>query len=162
MDSFLIQIAIFFSYYIIGAYSTTDILRFTRFYNHTITDGKCFCPSCDHELKLIDQIPLISYIFQRGRCKYCGSKIPRREFLCELLIFLLSSIITFLFHFNYLAWILNGCIYQIIKICIIIKYGSREKCTLKNIISSLLFNLLEFSLLGVLYLFAYIQIKFHS
>lgn len=47
------------------------------------------CKKCSYELKLVDKIPLLSYIFNRGRCPYCHGKVdilfPYMEFFTGLL-----------------------------------------------------------------------------
>lgn len=51
------------------------------------------CPKCDHKLAFYELIPVISYIFLRGKCHRCKSKIPVLSTLIELLtgtLFLLS------------------------------------------------------------------------
>ena len=35
--------------------------------------GHSRCPACGHALGLPDLVPIFSWIFQRGRCRYCGS-----------------------------------------------------------------------------------------
>ena len=42
------------------------------------------CDSCGHELGAMDLIPIFSYLFSRGRCRYCGAKIPVSCILGEL------------------------------------------------------------------------------
>jgi len=52
-----------------------------------------FCPNCEVKIKWYDNIPVLSYIFLKGRCRNCGWKIPLRYPLVELLTafcFLLS------------------------------------------------------------------------
>lgn len=34
------------------------------------------CPQCNHKLTPIELIPVFSWLFQKGRCKECGNKIP--------------------------------------------------------------------------------------
>lgn len=48
------------------------------------TKGKSICPACRHELHTCDLIPLLSYIFSKGKCRYCGEKISPRYPLTEL------------------------------------------------------------------------------
>ena len=43
------------------------------------------CPSCNAEIKPIQNIPVISYLFLRGRCAHCSVSIPIRYPLVELL-----------------------------------------------------------------------------
>lgn len=44
-----------------------------------------FCPKCNHRLLMTDMVPLLTWLFQRGRCKYCGEKITSRYFWVELM-----------------------------------------------------------------------------
>ncbi len=37
--------------------------------------GRSVCPVCGHELGVRDLIPLWSYVFLRGRCRYCHAPI---------------------------------------------------------------------------------------
>ena len=43
------------------------------------------CPSCNAEIKAIQNIPVLSYLFLRGRCANCSVSIPIRYPLIELL-----------------------------------------------------------------------------
>jgi len=36
------------------------------------------CDSCNRSLKAIDLVPVFSYIWLRGRCRYCGARLPLR------------------------------------------------------------------------------------
>ncbi len=47
------------------------------------------CDSCQRQLGLLDNIPIFSYLFLRGRCRYCGARIPIRVFLVEFITGLL-------------------------------------------------------------------------
>ena len=42
------------------------------------------CPQCGTRLKIPDLIPVFSYMFLRGRCRYCEASIPKRVLLVEL------------------------------------------------------------------------------
>lgn len=54
------------------------------------------CPNCKHKLKFYDLVPIVSYAFLKGRCRYCKMKIsfiyPFFEFLSGLL-FMLSFMV---------------------------------------------------------------------
>ena len=45
---------------------------------------RSFCPKCNHNLGFFDLIPVLSYIFHGGKCKYCKEKISPRYILLEL------------------------------------------------------------------------------
>ena len=55
------------------------------------------CESCKRQLKPFDLIPIFSFLFKRGRCSYCGSRIPFDIFLYE---FFTASIIILYFVFE--------------------------------------------------------------
>lgn len=40
-----------------------------------IINGRSECPKCKHLLGPFDLIPIFSYLFSKGKCKYCGKKI---------------------------------------------------------------------------------------
>lgn len=41
------------------------------------------CDACGRRLKPFELIPILSYLILRGRCRYCGAKIPLRVLLVE-------------------------------------------------------------------------------
>ena len=41
------------------------------------------CPSCNKRLAVKDLIPVLSYVLLKGRCRYCGERIPLRLPLVE-------------------------------------------------------------------------------
>ena len=43
------------------------------------------CDACQHRLSPKDLIPVFSYLWLRGHCRYCGARIPRRVPLVEIL-----------------------------------------------------------------------------
>ena len=47
--------------------------------------GRSFCPSCKNQIKWYDNIPFLSFIFLRGKCRNCSNKISFQYFLVELL-----------------------------------------------------------------------------
>jgi leader peptidase (prepilin peptidase)/N-methyltransferase len=42
------------------------------------------CTACDTPLRAVDNIPIVSYLILRGRCRNCGVRIPPRDVLVEL------------------------------------------------------------------------------
>jgi leader peptidase (prepilin peptidase)/N-methyltransferase len=55
------------------------------------------CPQCHHPIRLYDNIPLISYIVLRGKCRDCGGKISWQYPLVELITALLSLFLSLKF-----------------------------------------------------------------
>lgn len=46
--------------------------------------GRSRCDACGHTLGPLELIPVFSYLFQRGRCRHCGAKIPASCPITEL------------------------------------------------------------------------------
>ncbi len=57
------------------------------------------CPKCDHRISALENIPVISYLFLKGRCSGCGTSISLRYPAVEIATAILS-VITAL-HFGY-------------------------------------------------------------
>ena len=57
------------------------------------------CPHCGHMIKSWENIPIISWLFQRGKCTACHAPISVRYPLVELLTGLLSLVVAV--HFSY-------------------------------------------------------------
>ncbi len=62
----------------------------------SISRGRSMCLSCRHELRAIDLVPVFSWLWLRGKCRYCGARIPDTP-LAELLV-------PTLFILSYLFW----------------------------------------------------------
>jgi leader peptidase (prepilin peptidase)/N-methyltransferase len=43
------------------------------------------CPHCGKRIKFYDNIPILSYLILRGKCRHCGTRISLSYFLVELL-----------------------------------------------------------------------------
>lgn len=82
-------IMIFIMGLIFGSFFCT--LGFRLPINKPIVDTS-YCSNCDSKLKLLERIPLLSYIFQFGKCKHCKCKIPIIYPIFELLTGLLFVI----------------------------------------------------------------------
>ncbi len=59
------------------------------------------CPGCNHAISAWENIPVISYLFLRGRCKECGQSISIRYPLIETLTALLSALVAWHFGFSW-------------------------------------------------------------
>lgn len=81
-----------------GSFLTLATYRIPK--NKDITHEHSFCPSCNHKLEFIDLIPILSYIFLRGRCRYCGKKIGVRYILFEILTGCTFLLLAFMLDFN--------------------------------------------------------------
>jgi len=58
------------------------------------------CPHCGHQISALENIPLLSFVFLRGRCRNCGAGISFRYPLVELLTAVLSAVVVWNFGFT--------------------------------------------------------------
>ncbi|RME75639.1 MAG: prepilin peptidase [Planctomycetota bacterium] len=56
---------------------------------------RSFCPSCRSTLRWYENIPLVSWLLQAGRCRHCREPIPLRYFGIELLTATLFTIVAY-------------------------------------------------------------------
>ncbi len=61
------------------------------------------CPHCNVEIKAWQNIPVVSYLFLRGRCHNCKARISPRYPLVELLTAALSMVVAWQFGFGWAA-----------------------------------------------------------
>lgn len=136
---------------IIGAYSTTDIIRLLKGSTTQVTQYDCFCPICNYRIPLHQQIPVISYTINHGRCANCGSKIPAYDICLEIFIIISFSVCSYITSFTSKSFILCIIIYEILKIFLIIINGHRDDRFIHNFTLSILLNIPIFCLLGILF-----------
>lgn len=98
------QIIIYLNFFIIGVVlgSFFTLATYRIPLKQDITHTRSYCPTCNHKLKFWDLIPILSYVFLKGKCRYCHQKIGTRYILIETfsglfyLLFVISLKIDFL------------------------------------------------------------------
>ena len=50
----------------------------------SLVSPRSHCPSCNRPLTNIEMVPLLSYLWLKGRCRSCGSTIPARLAMIEV------------------------------------------------------------------------------
>jgi leader peptidase (prepilin peptidase)/N-methyltransferase len=77
---------------VIGSFLNVVILRL---HTKKISKGRSKCSHCGHTLNTADLFPVISYLFLKGRCRYCGVRISKQYITVELMtaaVFILMAI----------------------------------------------------------------------
>ena len=82
MNTFLF-IIIFIIGTLFGSFYTLAVYRIPK--RQDITHTHSYCPKCNHKLGLLDLIPILSYIFLGGKCRYCKQKIRPRYLILDIL-----------------------------------------------------------------------------
>ena len=64
-----------------------------------ITPGS-HCPACKTPLKPRDLVPVLSWVVQRGNCRYCGTFIGWRYVLIEIVLAFTATVAFIIFGFT--------------------------------------------------------------
>ena len=67
---------------VIGSFLNVVIYRLPK--GESIVRPPSHCPECGHRLKPLELVPIVSYIFLRGKCSNCGIRISVRYPMVEL------------------------------------------------------------------------------
>lgn len=82
---------------IVGSFLNVVILRLPQ-ENGSVVFPASHCPQCKHPLAWYENIPVISYIVQRGKCTHCKTSISLQYPVVELIMAILSMAL--LHHFG--------------------------------------------------------------
>ena len=61
------------------------------------------CPDCGHKITVLENIPILSYLFLRGRCSQCRKKISWRYPMVELFSGVISGFVAWYFGYSFIA-----------------------------------------------------------
>src|SRR5215470_5136518 len=83
MPLFFLWVIVFVFGAAIGSFLNVCIVRIPK--GQSITTPPSHCPNCQAPIRGYDNIPLLSYLCLRGRCRACSARISPRYFFVELL-----------------------------------------------------------------------------
>ena len=138
---------------LLGSFTTLAVYRIPK--KENILNKRSYCPNCNHKLGFWDMIPIFSYIFLRGKCRYCNDKVRIRYLILEVfsgiiyMLFVMSLNLNILnIGYKELIYILISTIY-IVTLIIIIGIDREKKYVTRSIKK---FGLI-ISLIYILYLY---------
>ena len=71
-----------------------------------VVSGRSFCPKCNNLITWKDNIPVISFLFLKGKCRNCNKKISSQYLLVEIISILLFIIIYRLYGISFTTLLL--------------------------------------------------------
>ncbi len=96
-----------------GSFSNVCIHRIPD--NISVISDRSYCPSCKKLIKWYDNIPLLSFIILKAKCRSCSAKIKTKYFIIELI-----SALSFVLIFHLYGISLTTLLLCILSICFII------------------------------------------
>ena len=130
---------------IVGSFLNCVIYRLEE--NKSFLKGRSYCPHCKHTLNWQDLIPLLSFLFLKGRCRYCQKPISLQYPLVELVTGLLF-VSFFIFHFSFFIFLI-ACFLIIIFVYDLRHYIIPDKIIYPAILVSGIWYLVSSIFLGL-------------
>ena len=116
--------------------------------------GRSYCPHCKHTLIWTDLVPVFSFLFLKGRCRYCHKKISIQYPMVEILTALIFLLILNFQPLNLKFSILNllFLLYIVSSLIVIFIYDLKhylipDKILFPAIIIAFIYNFLNFNYL---------------
>jgi len=81
MNTLLPGIIVFVFGAVIGSFINAVRYRLPR--HVSVAAGRSKCPKCKTTIAWYDNVPILSYLFLRGRCRSCGWRIPATYLIIE-------------------------------------------------------------------------------
>lgn len=66
----------------LGSFADCAAVRLVS--GQSVLSGRSHCDSCGHVLGVLDLFPVLSWLLLKGKCRYCGAKIPPIVSLTDL------------------------------------------------------------------------------
>ena len=101
---------------ILGKFYTSIGIKLAKKENIFVIDNSC--SKCFHKLNILENIPIFSYIFLRGRCRYCRTKLDDMPIYMELFTGILFSLSYYAFGFSWNLLIALGIVTMLITISV--------------------------------------------
>lgn len=86
---------------IFGSFFNVCIFRIPN--NQSISNPPSHCYNCNTRLKTLDLVPILSWVFLKGKCRYCSQKISKRYPLIELLTGILFVLVYKVYGLNFIT-----------------------------------------------------------
>ncbi len=138
----LVASAIFVLGLAFGSFLNVCVYRLPR--DLSVVHPRSACPHCHHSIAFYDNMPVLSWIFLRGRCRNCKAPISLRYVVVELLTGALF--LGCYWHFGLTFAALKFCVFGYLLLGLIFTDAETKllpnKLTLSGLIIGLLFSLL--------------------
>ncbi len=140
MDLFYFYaVAVFVFGLVFGSFLNVCIYRLPRGMSVS-SPRRSMCPSCRQPIAAYDNIPVLSWLILRGRCRKCGTRITPRYAIVELICGLLFLFV--FLHFGLTFATLKFCIFAFLILGLIFTDAETHLLPDKMTLSGLVIGLL--------------------
>ena len=94
----ILNVFVFLFGAVVGSFLNVCIYRIPR--AESLVFPASHCPECGNKIRAYDNVPLISYLLLRGKCRTCGTRISWQYPAVEMLSALLTLVLFLKFHFS--------------------------------------------------------------
>lgn len=128
---------------LVGSFLNVCIYRMPR--EESIVKPRSYCPQCKKPIRGYDNIPFLSYILLRGKCRFCRQPISPGYFLIELI----TAAAFLLFYlkygpgFNFIVYTVFACLLIVATFVDIAHRIIPDEVSLGGIVIGLIFSLLR-------------------
>ena len=98
-ENFLFLFVFFVFGAVVGSFLNVCIYRIPE--GGSVVTPPSACPNCSHEIRWYENIPLVSFVFLRGRCSSCCARIPLRYPMVEALSGVVFALVFDTFGFSW-------------------------------------------------------------
>lgn len=100
---------------LIGSFLNVCIYRMPK--DLSVVSPRSYCPKCETPIPWYENIPLVSFVLLRGRCRHCGAPISWRYPTVELLTGVTFAVVGWKLGFTWVA--LKACVFSALLIGLI-------------------------------------------
>ncbi len=99
---------------IVGSFLNVCILRIPK--GESVVFPASHCPACQKPIAPLDNIPLISFLMLKGRCRYCSAKISWQYPLLEIL-----AACFFVLFYHFFGITVKGVLYLLFSLALLVE-----------------------------------------
>jgi len=131
---------------VIGSFLNVCIYRIPR--EESIAYPPSHCTNCNNVIKAYDLIPVISYIFLKGKCRFCKEKVSIRYPIIELItgVIFMTLYIEYGIGFTFVKYALFSCFLIVIGMIDFDTTDVYLKTTLPGIICGVVLLIIDWKL----------------
>src|SRR3989338_8349849 len=114
---FLFALPVFIFGSVVGSFLNVCIARLPK--GESVVSPPSHCPLCNTPIHFYDNVPLLSYVWLRGRCRFCRESISPRYFIVELLMAFFSVLLLGRFGLGFTFFVNFVLVAALIVICFV-------------------------------------------